>query len=113
MNILKVFFELFYYIRKYISQSKSNYWSELIEKLYKSKPGLYMTETEGDDINSVCKILAPLCCSNECKNLFVNPKNEADKPSDQLCEVALALLAEVTSRSCRVLVKIKIFMEQQ
>ena len=66
-----------------------------------------MTETEGDDINSVCKILAPLCCSNECKNLFVNPKNEADKPSDQLCEVALALLAEVSSRSCRVLVKNK------
>ena len=96
---LQSIFEMYLHIKDIIHQS-AHYWEKLVQKLYNSKPGLYMTESEEDDVVSVVKILAPLCCSDLCSDLFTQ-KNMFN----QLCEVALALLAEVTSRSCRVLVK--------
>jgi hypothetical protein len=48
------------------------YWPDLISKLYLLSPGQYMTERAGDDIQSIAKILAALCCFNDATNLFYN-----------------------------------------
>jgi hypothetical protein len=36
---------------------KESYWSKFLEKLGKTNPGQYMTETEEDDIQTVTMLL--------------------------------------------------------
>ena len=62
-----------------------------------------MTEAEGDDVGSVCKLLAPLMCLPEhvsAMQLFA-PENSA-----HLATLSLALMAEAASRGARAAVAV-------
>ena len=55
-----------------------------------------MTEAKEDDVVSVCKIVGALCCLDQSKELFMM------KNRKQLSKVAMGLMGEAVSRSCRV-----------
>ena len=99
-KLLELTFEMYFSIRKKISQK--DYWVNIVKKLYLPNPGKYMTESEEDDIISIAKILVPLCCLDQCGDLFTSSDLFRQLASSSLC-----LLAEAVSRSCRVLAKIR------
>jgi len=109
------------------------YWRGIIEKLSGAHPERHLTETKEDDIASVVKPLGALLCLNQGISLF--RRTRASSTSEEMDDgdnaaptegpeegagqqyhhinpnvrkLALALLAESTSREARVFVKSKI-----
>ena len=62
-------------------------------------PGCFLTEAEEDDVQTVCKVLAPLCCLPELVDALglFRPAHQ-----EQLGAVSLALMAETVSRGARI-----------
>ena len=60
-----------------------------------------MTEAGEHGVDSVCQLLALLCLADELSPLFAPTEAAAQQRS----RVAMALLAEAVSRSCRVLLR--------
>lgn len=79
----------------------SEFQTQMATKLLSDEPGAHMTEAEGDGIETVCQLLCLLCLSPSLDGLFA-PTPEA---AAQRATVAMALLAEATSRGCRALLK--------
>ena len=74
---------------------------EMAKQLLGPTPGTCMTEAGDEGLDSPCQILVFLCLSHELSALF-EPTAEA---AAQRARVAMALLAEAVSRSCRVLLR--------
>mmetsp|Transcript_19174 Transcript_19174/g.47013 ORF Transcript_19174/g.47013 Transcript_19174/m.47013 type:complete len:2489 (+) Transcript_19174:82-7548(+) len=103
-------------------KSSNPYWTSMIEKLSGSDPGKHLTEAKGDDINSVVKPLATLCCFEEGLALFARSETHTNTSEHQTqgtngkkihmaskaAKLGLALLAEAASREARVFVKSKL-----
>ena len=74
---------------------------ELVMHLLGPSPGVCMTEAGDNGVDSVCQLLVLLCLSDELEPLFAPTADAAARRS----RVAMALLAEAVSRSCRVLLR--------
>ena len=74
---------------------------ELAAQLLGPNPGACMTEAGDGGLDSACQLLVVLCVADELAPLF-SPTAEA---AAQRSRVAMALLAEAVSRSCRVLLR--------
>ena len=75
--------------------------ADLTAQLLGANPGACMTEAGDDGVDSACQLLVLLCVANDLTPLFA-PTPEA---AAQRAKVAMALLAEAVSRSCRVLLR--------
>eukprot|EP01083_Nonionella_stella_P026171 72033_1 len=108
-----------------ISKDTDGYWYGLIHKLYENNPGRFMTTSQAENVSSVCKVLAAICCFDESQKLFsehhmvwkafkahkggTNDKiihSMKQKLTEcQLSQIAIAMMGESTSRECRILVR--------
>ena len=76
---VKLVFDLMHSVRMQCKTEAGGYWDSMINKLAQPLPGRFITEAPEDDVASVCKALAPLCCFHElvrmctcvCINLFM------------------------------------------
>ncbi|GAB5361954.1 hypothetical protein AAMO2058_000757100 [Amorphochlora amoebiformis] len=113
--------EILYTIRKDMTRkSKFKYWSSMIHKLKGKSPGKCLTESKDDDIASVCKPLAAMLCLDEGIRMFKRENSgksggmmDVDDEKDmgvvsRIKKLALALMAEASSRESRAWLKNKV-----
>eukprot|EP01113_Clastostelium_recurvatum_P046047 TRINITY_DN8013_c0_g1_i7.p1 TRINITY_DN8013_c0_g1~~TRINITY_DN8013_c0_g1_i7.p1 ORF type:complete len:1990 (-),score=647.36 TRINITY_DN8013_c0_g1_i7:109-6078(-) len=100
LALMRTIFHLIYTIRLRLKDREGGYWGDLVHKLTQGRPGRYMTQAEEDDIGSVAKILGAMCVLRE--NVV---KERLLENKEHLAELALALMAETTCRSARVVLK--------
>lgn len=92
---------LLYTVRKRMTRGDDgdSYWGNLVTKLSQPDHAQHLTEAPEDDVGSINKVLACLLCLPERAPFLKDIKHMSD--------LSLALLAEASSRGCRVEVKIK------
>jgi len=79
----------------------------LAVRLLGPEPGTCMTEAGEHGVDSVCQLLVLLCLSDDLDPLFTPHDVDHTDPTarQRRSRVAMALLAEAVSRSCRVLLR--------
>lgn len=88
-------------INSSLLRAGSEFQTQMATKLLSDEPGAHMTEAEGDGVETVCQLLCLLCLSPSLDGLFAT----TPEATAQRSAVAMALLAEATSRGCRALLK--------
>ena len=109
---------IMYSIRSWVGNigaKEDNYWFGLTEKLQRELPGRFMTQSQDENVSSVCKVLCAICCFDEMQPLFAEHQSIRDEPKSEgqrqklmqcrLSKLAIAMMGESTSRECRILVR--------
>jgi hypothetical protein len=88
--------------RQFVRGHVADRWQPICDKLMSDTPHECLLETQSAEeasVSSVCQPLAALCCLDEGNFLSI--------PPHRLSRIAMALLGEAVSRSCRVFVRAK------